>query len=43
MLKQLCVAISKEFVLTKFEGSQAKAGRQKQNGIRNEIENLVLF
>ena len=24
MLKQLCVAISKEFVLTKFVGSQAK-------------------
>lgn len=24
MLKQLCVAISKEFVLKKFEGSQAK-------------------
>ena len=24
MLKQLCVAISKEFALTKFEGSQAK-------------------
>lgn len=24
MLKQLCVAISKEFVLTKFEGFQAK-------------------
>lgn len=24
MLKQLRVAISKEFVLTKFEGSQAK-------------------